>query len=116
MNSVREAHFIDNFADRHGGVMWADDDSTAVTYNQFLLHSTDFIDPSRQCFVIFGNEGLANVDGSTDVGARIMQSSALISTQDFFDCSNQSLLACLTSWVVVVLHVNLPSLVGLRQV
>jgi hypothetical protein len=56
MDHVKEANFTNNFADRHGGVMWADADSTAVTYDQFILHQTDFIDESRQCFVVVGNE------------------------------------------------------------
>lgn len=57
MDDVRQALFVDNVVERHGGAIWADHDTTAETYNQFLLHSTTFIDPSRPCFVSFGNEG-----------------------------------------------------------
>jgi hypothetical protein len=50
------AWFEDNFAKRRGGVIWADHDSTAVTYNQFLLDSIKCIDTTQECFIIFGNE------------------------------------------------------------
>lgn len=54
--NVTMAWFEDNFAKRRGGVIWADHDSTAVTYNQFLLDSIKCIDTTQECFIIFGNE------------------------------------------------------------
>ena len=70
MDMVQRAEFHENVADRHGGVIWADHDTAAETYNEFLLHSTTYIDPSRPCCIRFGNE--AGIPGQHDIVQKVI--------------------------------------------